>query len=352
MDLIKMKCAFTLFISFIVISAHTQQTSTDTTWRIKARQQGKIVPQYPKTLIVAQDGSGDYKTIQEAVNAVRDLSQEQVTIKIKAGTYHEKLVIPSWKKKISLLGESSSTTIITNSDYSGKDYPGGKDAFGRSKYSTYTSYTVLIQGDDVVLENLTIQNTSGRVGQAVALHIEGDRAIIKNCRLLGNQDTLYTATETSRQYYTNCYIEGTTDFIFGEATCVFENCTIKNLTNSYITAAATTPQQKFGYVFINCKLIADTAATKCYLGRPWRPNAKVVFINTEMGAHISPVGWNNWNSAENEKTVFYAEYKSYGPGANPAGRAKWSKQLTANKARKYTLKNVFGNWIPETEEKQ
>lgn len=350
MDLIKMKCALTLFITFIVFSVQAQQTSTDTLWRIKARQQGKVLPQYPKTLTVAQDGSGDYKTIQEAVNAVRDLSQEQVTIKIKQGIYHEKLVIPSWKKKISLVGESNSTTVITNHDYSGKDYPGGKDAFGRSKYSTYTSYTVLIQGDDVVLENLTIENTSGRVGQAVALHIEGDRAIIKNCRLLGNQDTLYTATETSRQYYTNCFIEGTTDFIFGEATCVFESCTIKSLTNSYITAAATTPQQKFGYVFFNCKLIADTA-TKCYLGRPWRPYAKVVFLNTEMGSHILPVGWNNWNNAENEKTVLYAEYKSSGAGANPAARVKWSKQLTAKEARRYTFKNVFSDWVPEAKSK-
>jgi pectinesterase len=332
-----------------ILSAQAQQTSTDTSWKQKAQQQGrKNIPSYPSVLTVAQDGTGDYKTVQEAVNAVRDLSQEQVTIRIKPGTYHEKLVIPSWKKKISLVGESNSNTIITNRDYSGKDYPGGKDMFGRSKYSTYTSYTVLVQGDDVVLENLTIQNASGRVGQAVALHVEGDRAIIRNCRLLGNQDTLYTATEGSRQYYQDCYIEGTTDFIFGEATCVFENCTIKNLMNSYITAASTTPQQKFGYVFFNCKLIADTAATKCFLGRPWRPHASVVFLNTEMGAHILPVGWNNWGNPENEKTAYYAEYKSSGPGANPAARAKWSKQLTNKEAKQFTVKNIFNGWIPES----
>lgn len=178
----------------------------------------------------------------------------------------------------------------------------------------------------------------------MALHVEGDRAIIKNCRLLGNQDTLYTATETSRQYYKDTYIEGTTDFIFGEATCVFQNCTIKNLTNSYITAAATTPQQKFGYVFFDCKLIADTAATKCYLGRPWRPHAKVVFINTEMGTHILPVGWNNWGNAENEKTVSYAEYKSYGPGANPSTRVKWSRQLSDKEVKQFISKDIFKNW--------
>jgi len=349
---IQIKLLFSICIVFTFFSLSAQQTSTDTSWKLKAQQQGlKNIPQYPKLLTVAQDGSGDYKTIQEAINAVRDLSQEQVTIKIKPGIYHEKLVIPTWKKNISLIGESNANTIITNNDFSGKDYPGGKDQFGRGKYSTYTSYTVLIQGNNTMLENLTIENSSGRVGQAVALHVEGDKAIIKNCRLLGNQDTLYTATETSRQYYRDCYIEGTTDFIFGEATCVFENCVIKNLTNSYITAAATTDRQKYGYVFLHCKLIADTAATKCFLGRPWRPNAKVVFINTEMGSHILPVGWNNWNNVENEKTVTYAEYKSYGPGANATARVRWSKQLTADEAKQYTVKNIFANWDPSIVER-
>ena len=180
--------------------------------------------------------------------------------------------------------------------------------------------------------------------------MEGDRVVIKNCRVLGNQDTLYAATENSRQYYRDCYIEGTTDFIFGEATCVLQNCTIKSLTNSYITAASTTPRQKFGFVFFDCKLIADTAASKCFLGRPWRPNAKTVFINTDMGPHIVPAGWNNWNNPENEKTVLYAEYNSKGPGANAAGRVKWSKQLTAKEAKKYMLENIFAgkvSWVPQ-----
>lgn len=335
-----------LFICSSWLSLQAQQTSTDTTWKIKARQRGEVVPQYPKSLTVAQDGSGDYATIQEAVNAVRDLSQEQVTIYIKAGVYKEKLVIPSWKSKISLIGEDNKTTIITNADFSGKDYPGGKDSFGRSKYSTYTSHTVLVQGDDFYAENLTIENAAGRVGQAVALHVEGDRVSIKNCRLIGNQDTLYAAKESSRQYYDGCYIEGTTDFIFGAATAVFQNCTIKSLTNSYITAASTTPVQKFGYVFMRCELIADTAATKVYLGRPWRPYAKTVFIETEMGAHILPVGWNNWNNPENEKTALYAEYKSTGPGANAGQRVKWSKQLSSNEASEYSIENIFGKWNP------
>jgi pectinesterase len=304
---------------------------------------------YPSSFRVAQDGSGDFKTIQEAINAVRDLSQQQVTIFIKKGIYHEKLTIPSWKTNISLVGESRDSTIISWNDYSGKLYPGGRDAFGKDKFSTFTSYTVLVQGNDFKAQNLTIENTAGRVGQAVALHVESDRVIIKNCRLLGNQDTLYTATQDSRQYYLDCYIEGTTDFIFGEATCVFNKCTINSLTNSYITAASTRPSTKYGYVFFNCHLVADTAAKKVFLGRPWRPYAKTVFIHTEMGAHIVKQGWENWRNPDNEKTAFYAEYKSTGPGANPGERVAWSKQLNRKEAKAYTLKNIFNGWTPDME---
>ena len=304
---------------------------------------------YPNSFTVAQDGSGNFKTIQEAVNAVRDLSQQQVTIHIKSGVYNEKVVIPSWKKKITLRGESKENTVITNNDHTGKPFPGGKDPSGKDKYMTFTSYTVLVQGSDFVAENLTIQNTAGRVGQAVALHVEGDRAIIRNCRLLGNQDTLYTATADSRQYYQDCYIEGTTDFIFGEATAVFQNCIIHSLTNSYITAASTNPEQKFGYVFFDCKLTAAPEAQKVFLGRPWRPYAKTVFIRTEMGSHIVPQGWDNWRNPENEQTAFYADYNSKGPGANPTGRVKWAKTLSAKDLKKFTLENIYQgetSWKP------
>src|SRR6185312_12921843 len=246
---------------------------------------------YPTHFTVAQDGSGDFKTIQEAVNAVRDLSQVQVTINIKKGVYHEKLVIPSWKTKVSLVGEDKANTIITNDDYSGKPVQQGKDAFGKIKFTTYTTYTVLVQGNDFTAENLTIENSSGRVGQAVTLHVEGDRCKVTNCNLLGNQDTLYAATENSRQYYKNCFIQGTTDFIFGEATAVFDRCTIKSLSNSFVTAASTTQRQQYGFVFFDCQLVADTSVKKAHLGRPWRPYAKVVYIHTEMGAHILPTAW-------------------------------------------------------------
>ncbi|WP_419699470.1 pectinesterase family protein [Mucilaginibacter sp. NFX135] len=307
-----------------------------------------------KEITVAQDGSGDFKSIQEAVNAVRDLGAIQVPIHIKKGIYHEKLVIPSWKTHISLIGENKENTIITNDDYSGKPVPGGKDAFGRDKFSTYTSYTVLVAGNNFMAENLTIINSAGRVGQAVALHIEGDRCIVHNCKLLGNQDTLYTATATSRELFQDCYIEGTTDFLFGEATVVFQRCIIKSLVNSYITAAATTSLQKYGYVLMNCKLIADESVNKAYLGRPWRSYAKTVFLNTEMGAHIVPQGWDPWKGdsmfPDKEKTAYYAEYKNAGPGANPKARVQWSHQLTDREAKQYTIKNILGgsdNWDPQ-----
>lgn len=317
-----------------------------TAFSFSARAQVQVVTQ---TFTVAQDGSGDFKTIQEAVNAVRDHSEMKALINVKAGIYKEKLVIPSWKKNIALIGESRENTVVTNADFSGKDFP-GKDFTQNNKYSTYTSYTVLVQADDCILKNLTIENTSGRVGQAVALATECDRLAVIDCNILGNQDTLYTA-KRGRNYYKNCLITGTTDFIFGEATVLFEQCTIKSLADSYITAASTSQEQKFGFVFLNCKLTADPGATKVYLGRPWRPYAKTVFINTGMDAHILAVGWDPWKGdnmfPEKEKTTFYAEYGSTGTGANAAKRIGWSKQLNRTDANEYTRQNILANWNPE-----
>ena len=295
----------------------------------------------PQVLLmrVAQDGSGDYRTIQEAVNASRDLSQVTVTIQIKNGIYHEKIVVPSHKTHVRLVGESREGTIITNGDHTG-------DAAG---HVTYTSHTMLVQATNFTAENLTFENSAGPVGQAVALHVEGDRATFRHCRMLGNQDTLFPAVENSRQYYQDCYIEGTTDFIFGTATAVFENCEIRSKRNSYIAAAATTERQAYGFVFLNCRLTADSAAHKVYLGRPWRPHSRTVYLHCDIGAHILPAGWDNWRDAANEKTAYYAEYQSTGPGANPGARARWSHQLTAKEAKRYTLGRIFGGtapWVP------
>ncbi|WP_231425644.1 pectinesterase family protein [Pedobacter sp. Leaf250] len=312
-------------------------------------------PKYPSEITVSQDGNGNYKTIQEAVNSIRDLGEKQVIINIKNGIYKEKLIIPSWKTNMKLIGESKDKTIITNNDYSGKLVTRGKDDFGLSKMSTYTSYTVLIQGNDVSIENLTIINSAGRVGQAVALHVEGDRFIAKNCNISGNQDTLYAATENSRQFYSDCFIEGTTDFIFGKSTVVFQNCEIKSLSDSYITAASTSKNQAYGFVFFNCRITAEEKVSKVYLGRPWRPYAKTVFIDCELGKHILPEGWNPWKGdkmfPDKENTTFYAEYKSVGLGASPKTRLIWTKQLSTKEAKQYTMKNILNGpdkWNPLT----
>lgn len=305
-------------------------------------------PVYPAKFVVAKDGSGDFKTIQEAVNAFRDHSQVRVTLFIKNGIYNEKFVIPSWKPNIHIVGESREGVVISGNDFSGKSYANGiKDATGKDKFSTYNSYTVLVDAPDTIIENLTIENTAGRVGQAVALHVEADRFVCRNCILKGNQDTLYAAKEGSRQYYENCHIEGTTDFIFGKSISVFQSCVIKSLSDSFITAAATPQNQAYGFVFFDCKLIADISATKVFLGRPWRPNAKTVFIRTEMGRHIVPEGWNNWGNADNEKTVIYAEFESSGEGATTQKRVKWSKQFTKKDLKNYELSKTFNSQSAE-----
>lgn len=296
-----------------------------------------------KKVTVAQDGTGDFQTIQAAVNAMPDHSLYRLTITVKNGTYSEKLVIPSWKTKITLIGEDKDKTIITWNDYSGKEVNG-------VKLSTFTSYTVLVQGNDFRAENITFENSAGTgVGQAVALHVEADRCIFKNCKLLANQDTLYTGVDNSRQYYVDCYIEGTTDFIFGPATVLFQNCHIHGKKDSYITAASTPEGHRFGYVFKDCKITTSAETTKLYLGRPWRPYAKTVFMNCDLPEGILPEGWHNWSKPDAEKTSFYAEYKSTGKGASVATRVPWSHQVSDEEAKTFTLENIFGDWNVKAE---
>lgn len=268
------------------------------------------------------------------MNAAKAFPSERITIFVKSGVYYEKVKIHSWNPKISLIGESREKTIITYDDYF------NKINIGRN--STFHTYTVLIEGNDFIAKDLTIQNTSGEVGQAVALNVNADRVIISNCSLFGNQDTLYTSGEGTKNYFKDCYIEGTTDFIFGDATVLFENCTIHSKSNSYITAASTPQNNAFGYVFKNCKLTAGAKATEVYLGRPWRIYAKTVFINCEMSNHIKPEGWHNWSKPEAEKTAFYAEYNCSGSGFQPEKRVSWSHQLKKSEAKKYTIENCMG----------
>jgi len=206
-----------------------------------------------------------------------------------------------------------------------------------------------VEGNDITFRNLTIENNAAQLGQAVALHTEGDRLVFINCRLLGNQDTVFTGSEGRRLLFRDCYIEGTTDFIFGPATALFENCRIHSKRNSYITAASTPAHIAYGYVFKKCVLTADPSVDKVYLGRPWRPYAATFFIDCDMGDHIVPAGWDNWRNPENEKTARYAEYNSTGPGANAKERAGWSRQLTRQEAEACTPENIYrecSDWLP------
>ncbi|SIT94446.1 pectinesterase family protein [Pontibacter indicus] len=291
--------------------------------------------------VVAKDGSGDFKTVQEALHAVPDFRKNTTTIYIKNGVYKEKLVLPTSKTMVKLVGENVQHTILTYDDYASK-----KNRFGE-EMGTTGSTSFFVFGDDFSAENITFENSAGPVGQAVAVRIDGDRVMFTNCRFLGNQDTLYPHGEKSRQYYKNCYIEGTTDFIFGWSTAVFENCEIfSKKGGSYVTAASTLEGAPYGFVFLNCRLTGDAPKDSYYLGRPWRPHAKTVFINSYLGPHIKPEGWHNWNKPEAEQTTFYAEYKSKGPGAKAGKRVKWSHQLSKKQLADYTLEKIFDGWIP------
>jgi pectinesterase len=274
-------------------------------------------------------------TIQEAINSVQSFPNQRITIFIKNGIYKEKVKVHSWNPKVSLIGESREGTIITYDDYFNK--------IGLGRNSTFYTYTMLVEGNDFFAKNLTIQNTSGEVGQAVALNVNADRVFFFNCSFLGNQDTLYTSGEGSKNYFSNCYIEGTTDFIFGDATVLFENCEIHSKKDSYITAASTPQGIAFGYVFKVCKLTAAEGVSQVYLGRPWRIYAKTVFMNCEMGRHIQPQGWENWSKPEAEKTAFYAEYECKGPGFQPQKRVLWSHQLTKKESEEYTTEAILGS---------
>ncbi len=288
-------------------------------------------------ITVAQDGSGDFTSIQAAIDATKAFPDKRITINIKNGTYYEKVRVPSWNTQLSLIGEDPEKTIITYDDYFKK--------IDRGRNSTFFTYTLLVEADDFYAENLTIENSAGVVGQAVALHVEGNRCVFKNCKFLGNQDTIYLTGENSKLYFKNCTIEGTTDFIFGSATVVFYECMIISRSDSYITAASTNEGKAFGFVFMNCKLEADEGVSKVYLGRPWRPYAKTVFMNCELGEQIVPEGWKEWSNADKVSTTYYAEYNNKGPGASIENRIKWSQQLNKKEARKYTLKNILGEWI-------
>lgn len=292
------------------------------------------------TIVVTRDGSGDYRSLTEAMEGIRVFMDYKVTVLIKNGVYKEKVIVPAGLQNVEFVGEDAEKTIITYDDHA-----------NINKMGTFRTYTLKVEGSAITFRNLTIENNAARLGQAVALHTEGDRLVFINCRLLGNQDTIYTGGERTRLFFLNCYIEGTTDFIFGPATAFFKSCTIHSKSNSYITAASTPANVEVGYVFVDCSLTAAPEATKVYLGRPWRPYASTTFIRCKLGKHIRPEGWENWRNPENEKTARYAEYGNTGEGASTKGRVRWSKQLSREEAERLQnpdyVFSVCSSWKPE-----
>lgn len=287
-----------------------------------------------KRIVVDKSGKGDFTTIQEAIHAVRAFDPDYTTtIFVKEGIYFEKIVIPDYIRDLTIVGESRDKTVISNNDHAQINNMG-----------TFRTYTMQIRGEDITLKDITIENNAPPVAQAVALHTEGDRISLINCRLLGNQDTLYTGRENGRLYFHNCYIEGTTDFIFGPSTAWFEHCDIHCKKNSYITAASTPKEVEFGYIFNHCTITVDDHVTSVYLGRPWRPYAMTLFMHCELPKEINPNGWDNWRNPENEKTSRYAEYNNSGAGSDTAPRVNWMKVLSPEEARKVTLEEVMGEF--------
>ncbi|HEU5366356.1 MAG TPA: pectinesterase family protein, partial [Hanamia sp.] len=272
-------------------------------------------------IIVAQNGSGNYRGVQEALNHIPFDNKKAVTIYIRNGVYREKLHLDSSKNFVTIIGEDEFKTILTYDDHSGAVTSNG------DVINTMTSHSFVIKADNFTAKNITVQNNAGfSAGQAVALESDGDKAQFYNCRFVGFQDVLFTKSANSRQYYKDCYIEGTTDFIFGPSTVWFEHCHIHSRKNSHVTAASTPQDHEFGYVFHDCVLTADTSLHSVSLGRPWRPYASVIYIHCYLGPQIKAEGWSNWNQTENYKTTRFAEYENYGPGANPSSRISWAKQ--------------------------
>ena len=287
------------------------------------------------TIVVSRDGTGNFRTLQEAIESARAFMDYTVTIYVRNGVYKEKVIVPSWVENIDIIGEDRDKTIITYDDHA-----------NINKMGTFRTYTVKVEGSDITFKNLTIENNAAQLGQAVALHTEGDRLKFINCHILGNQDTIYTGAKFTRLYFKD---DGTTDFIFGPSTALFEDCIIHSKRNSYVTAASTPKEAKYGYVFKHCKLTAEPGVDKVYLGRPWRPYAYTLFIECELGKHIVSAGWHNWGKQSNEETARYMEYKNTGEGANASERVAWSKQLTKKEAEAVTVDAIFrtqSNWNP------
>lgn len=298
----------------------------------------------PSHITVSPDGSGMFKTLQEAIDAIPAYPRFTYDVHILPGTYNQQVTIPRIKPHIRLWGDDPATTILTFNLGAPMHGPDGKPI------GTFATPSVRFLSDDVTAENITFQNTFGPHGQALAAEVAGDRVAFNNCRFLGWQDTLF-ADSSGRNYFHDCYIEGHVDFIFGKSTAVFDSCEIRSKNKGYLTAASTEQRNPYGYVFLHCKLTADgeVKPATVYLGRPWRAYGATAFIDCQMGPHIRPEGWFNWKNPDNEKTARYAEFGNTGPGSDTSKRVHWARQLTPDEVAQYTVTTILcgpDGWIP------
>lgn len=304
-----------------------------------------------KAVTVAADGSGDFPTLQAAIDAVPEQNAAPHVIRLRPGVYAERVTVPRGKRFIRVVGEGATPAdVAIRYSLSAKDtIPPSTQPVGTSGSSI-----VFVHADDFTAENVTFENSAGDVGQAVAVKITGDRVVFRNCRFIGWQDTLYPSG--GRVYFDRCHVEGRVDFIFGKSTAVFERCTIHSKNGGYVTAASTPPDQPFGFVFLDCKLTGEGAPA--LLGRPWQwdrgRKAAVAFLRCEMGPHVKPEGWNRWDRPDKPNldpgaVTRYYEYRCTGPGADRAGRVDWSRELSNEEAAAYTVQNVLAGsdgWNP------
>lgn len=294
-------------------------------------------------VIVASDGTGQFKSVQEAISAApmrTDPASPRWVILVKPGTYVERIYVQRERGRLHVIGEDAATTTITCDLHANLPGPDGKPI------GTFRTPTLQVDGDGMIWENLTIANSAGPVGQALALRADGDRLVFRHCRFLGWQDTILV--NRGRHYFVDCTIEGHVDFIFGGATAYFERCAIHCRRDGYITAASTPKDQSHGFVFADCT-VTGAEGVQTYLGRPWRDFAKTVFLRTNLSSVVRPEGWHNWNKPQAEQTTFYAEFGSTGAGASATHRVPWAKTLTTEDAAVLTAREVLAgadNWNP------
>ena len=323
-----LKYTFSIAI-FLCIALIGSSTDIAAAQSIQSQLAGKI------DIVVATDNSGDYSKVQDAINAVPDNNAVRKVIFVKKGKYVEKIIVPYKKTNITLVGENVDSTIISYNDAS----------LETIALNTFNSYTIRVDADDFEAMNITFENTATSA-QAVALHTNGDRQTFLHCRIIGWQDAFFSNIRR-RNYLKDCFCQGAVDYLFGFGIVLFDSCQINMVkTGGYMTAAATSENYKFGYVFMNCKLGSPASVTSYYLGRPWFAHSHTVLYKCWESSSVNPAGWYAW--AKREDTCYYREYKCTGPGAATSSRVVFGKQLTDQEAQSYVLDSIFSkNSFPQ-----